>query len=143
MKLENQVCTLRQAKKLKKLLGAGNASLFEWMHVQDQYKEKEPYYTLHQPAACYMIEKFPAFTASEILIMLPSNPEGRDWYMRHNWKGISFGYNGRNAGLPHIEQKWFKQNQMAEAMADLLILMIETDVLTVEEINKSLISDPS
>lgn len=75
MKLENQVCTLEQAKKLKEL-GIVQDSLFMWWESESWNIERGVYFssTLHRSTDTInnrtMVQSFSAFTVAELGLML-------------------------------------------------------------------------
>lgn len=145
MILSKQVCTVEQAKRLHELGIEKHNSLFShWpnpKYVEGGAIEPSGTYEIHLTGINRTYAsaiKDSAFTVAELLVMIPYNVENRDWYMRNCWKGISFGYNGQNAGKPHIEQEWFKTDEAAKALASLLIYLLENKLVTVEDCNKRL-----
>lgn len=70
MKLEDQVCSLELAKQLKRL-GVKQSSLFFW-EVLDENAYGIRFEVKFVPYCCPGIEKFSAFTVSELLDMLPN-----------------------------------------------------------------------
>ena len=136
MELKDQVCTKQQGKRLEELdvtmksifchciistHPTGEAYGYDILPTEFDLKE------INLQNATF---DAPAYTVAELGEMLPYSIEGREWYMRNCWKGISFGYNGRNAGLPHIEQDWYPKEKWAEALADLLIRLLEQKLIT-------------
>ncbi len=143
MKLEDQVCSESQGRRLEEF-GISAMPIFChcWVSVgpEDSVKEILPtdkrLLTIPDTATTWLA---PAFTVAELGVMLPEGSEfGGDWYMRYCWKGVSFGYNRKNAGLQHIEQDWYKPNEWAKALADLVIYLLEKNLTTSEEVNKRL-----
>lgn len=141
MNLNDQVCTLSQAKKLQELGIEQRKGLFEWcVFMPDPLGEKWFYAPVYfqeeiEPQLHEWIAS--AYTASELGIMLPTNPSSSvnySYYHRYNWKGHSVGYTA--LGLIPIEREWFKTE--AEARADLLIHLLENKTITPEECNKRL-----
>lgn len=65
MKLEDQVCSLALAKKLK-LLGVEKESIFVW-----DYLDENAYGVRYVPYSC-MGERYSAFTVAELFEMLPA-----------------------------------------------------------------------
>ena len=81
----------------------------------------------------------PAYTLAELGLLLPKGLGGNDghnwsYYHRHCWKGESVGYS--SYGVPSIEQDWY-QNE-AESRADMIIQLLESGRITVEECNERL-----
>jgi hypothetical protein len=144
MLLQQQVCTLEQAKKLKEL-GIQQMSVNSWVHkgpynCGDEYNEAAPAFLTD---GCSQQLDFPyifdacAFSVAELGVLLPHNPstsENYSWYHRNNWRGHSVGYNA--LGLPSIEQEWFKTE--AEARAGMLISLLENKLIPPEECNNRL-----
>lgn len=134
MLLEKQVCTFKQARKLKELGVKQYTSLFFYnlnkKHTPIVYK-----FNVKDISFIYS-----AYTVAELGQMLPTHINNRDFYMRYCWKGYSFGYNGRHLGLEPIIVDWF--NNEAEARAELLIKLIsENYIKDVEKINERLMND--
>lgn len=144
MKLEDQVCTQEQAKKIKEL-GVIQKSLFyhhpaferpvfgeEWTtEAGKQYKKTLVCNDKRGSAS--------AFTVAELGVLLPKGLGGNDghnwsFYHRHCWKGESVGYS--SYGINPIEQGWFITE--AESRADMLIQLLEIGKATAEECNKRL-----
>lgn len=135
MKLENQVVSLNQAKKLKEL-GVAQNSLLSWL----DYSENP-----HGPkivwSSMMAFEKDPtyvyaAFNVAEMGVMLPKAFGVCNWsfYHRHCWKGESVGYT--SFGKQPIEQGWYATE--AEARCDMLIRLLENNIITAAEVNERL-----
>ena len=135
MKLENQVCTFEQAKKLKEL-GIEQKTLFQWKHNDTQTV------VIETPMAMWIEKYVPpignkyyaAFTLSELSIMLPSETyikrTGSEDSEYTNWEWID---EGNEAG-------WGNYNTQVEAAADMLIIYLEKNKLPVETCNERLVA---
>lgn len=138
MKIEQQVISLEQAKKLKEL-GVRGVPMF--LHIDNTILGNEGikrYSKNTWPADGGVIRYYAAYTASELIVIMPNHSHIGDWYMRYCWKGISFGYDGKNVGKDHIEEPWYKPEQAAEALAFLLIYLLENNLTTPSEVNERL-----
>jgi hypothetical protein len=157
MKLENQLCSLERAKRLKEL-GIIQESLFFWYRAphdngKDEYWETDeivykPWFvnTSFPEDECegctfyaHGTEQYSAYTVAELGRMLPTSlalNEGHNWsfYHRHNWKGESVGYSAY--GVNSIEQGWYTKE--SESRADMLIHLLESGLITADECNKKL-----
>lgn len=139
MTLQQQVCTLQQAKRLKELGIEQESSLAYYYTGDTSTNVDHLLFRLSGSSDDPYNLCFAAFTVSELFQMIPEGSTfGGDWYMRYCWKGISFGYNRKNAGLPHIEQAWYKPDEIAIALADLLIHLLENNLVTASDCNKRL-----
>lgn len=124
MKLQDQVCTLEQAKRLKELRVSQTSYFY--------YAENVP--GIHET---WMHEGFEgvfysAFTVAELGQMLPSETfterTGTELSQYANWQWINQGI-GKALGPYNTE---------SEARADHLIHLLETNAETAEEVNKRL-----
>ena len=134
MKLEDQVCTLVQAKMLK-ALGVKQESLFYW-------KENELQTNLCDGSFKKLAERFmpignkyySAFTAAELVQMNGNTGNIENSYdSEREGQFYSFSHTNENDKSVLIYFKTF-----AEACANKLIKSIEDGANTVEEINKRL-----
>lgn len=137
MKLEQQVCTLEQAKRLKELGVDQDISLFE--HVEYTFERGNSSIENRRPNRLNKEWVYSAFTVAELGQMLPNDLQpnsGRhwSWYHRHTWKGESVGYSAH--GIDPIEQGWYDTE--AEARAAMLIHLLETKTITAEQVNERL-----
>jgi hypothetical protein len=145
MKIENQVCTLEQSKKLNELGVMQGCSLFFFDSSLTDNKirfnsyHKDGHYKNAQ--SCYS-----AFTVAELGIMLPRN--FASFYCGYDiWRvANTFNYaNGHDNFLDQLvytgTSKTFiciNENNEAKARAALLIHLVEKCHITVEEINQRL-----
>jgi hypothetical protein len=140
MKIEQQVCTLEQAKRLKEL-GVKQESLFYhyvtysqkdgqsmgifYTKADAEKKQHEYRYNWNCPT-----ELFSAYTVAELGEILPSSH-----YSTNNeylgWRC----YNGDNKEIINVYA-----NNEAECRAAAIIHLLEQKIITVEEINKRLAS---
>ena len=125
MKLEQQVCTLEQAKKLKEL-GVEQKVLYQWK-VNDVQTV-----VIDTPMAMWIERYVPpvgnafyaAFTVAELWVMLP--PMFRT-------------YHERNKGMWYCKYKGHRTEDFkteAEARAAMLIYLLENSLTTPEEVNQ-------
>lgn len=143
MKLENQVCTFEQAKRLKEL-GVKQESIWFWEEMRHPVpqgcatKRLQLYADVGHAISRSAVEaNYSAFSATELGAMIPCNPSSSvnySYYHRYNWRGHSIGYTA--LGLLPIEREWFKIE--VEARADLLIHLLENSTIVAEEVNQRL-----
>lgn len=130
MKLEDQCCTLQQAKRLKEL-GIEQISYFVW--------DERGVITEGWSVEGYEDIFYSAYNVAELGLMLPKSlplNDGHHWafYHRHCWKGESVGYSAY--GGVSIEQDWYTTE--AESRAAMIIQLIKKGYITAEECNKRL-----
>ena len=136
MKLQDQVCTLEQAKKLKEL-GVIQDSIFCFIGDGNPdpkyFTSFEIYYSANamlEVGASWHEHRIAAFTVAELGIMLPSETltirRGSESFPNWEWEN-----EGRQTG-------WGCFNTEAAARADHLIMLLENKLITVEEVNKRL-----
>ena len=142
MKLEHQVCTLEQSKRLKELGIEQFKGLFRWCcFCPDPTGESyfyEPVFGDGLDTGITGEFIADAFTVAELGVMLPQSPTDNinySWYHRNCWKGHSVGYAFH--GIEPIERGWFETE--AEARADLLIHLLESGLTTAADCNARLI----
>lgn len=153
MKKEDQVCALKQAKRLKEL-GVQNGSYFSWQHYPAMIYRNESIGVINSLAKESVTdpgESWPAFTVAELGVMLPvyinvtqeqypyrltiwNNPAGlsneaRDWRICYESK---FG----EKRIPGDEG--IKSANEAICRAAILIHLLENNLLSVEEVNQRL-----
>jgi hypothetical protein len=129
MKLSDQVCTLEQAKKLKELDVIQGVSLFFYDVYDDQANHvikinSTPNDGYYNAETC-----FSAFTSSELGVMLPKSSQ------------LSTGFNKDGRAVCRytpVVFKSYKGRTEASVRAAMLILLLEKNLITVEEINKRL-----
>jgi len=133
MKIENQVVTIEQAKKLKEL-GVEQKVLYQWK-VNDVQTV-----VIDTPMAMWIERYVPpvgnafyaAFTVAELGVMLPSETHtqrtGSEDSEYDNWEWVDDG-NGNANGLYNTE---------VEARAAMLIYLLENNLTTAEEVNQRL-----
>lgn len=146
MKIENQVCLLSQAKKLKEL-GVEQISYFS-------YREEIGY--PNNPVPLITEKEFPkgvdakafniysAYSVAELGVMLPQDNDDHFFESHYNdhygewtcnyqtWK------NDDREELRHINDTG--GDTEAEARADMLIFLLENNLIKVEEVNNRLIN---
>lgn len=126
MKLENQVCALEQGEKLLKL-GVSNDSFFHWFMDDDLIMgEHWSCGRLANPNE----ETIPAFTVAELGVMLPTGYDS----MRVTERGAEMWrtYDESGNDFPNI----FVTE--AEARAAVLIHLLDTNIISPEEVNQRL-----
>lgn len=137
MKIENQCCSLEQAKRLKEL-GVEQKSFFWWNKTNSQ-KDGEHKFIEAADAHDYTIRW--------------KKPEqyGSDWQMFSAFSGSELGAitdfefstwrNGQNKWVISRHDafdKWMYGDTEAECRANLLIHLLENNLITSEEVNKRL-----
>ena len=130
MKIENQVVTIEQAKKLKEL-GVTAEPLF-WYVIDIDPITPLDIIQKWQHSNFDQCEKYPAYTVAELGVMLPSETftqrTGSEDSEYDNWEWVDDG-NGNANGLYETE---------AEARASMLIYLLENHLTTHKEVNKRL-----
>jgi len=124
MKLQDQVCTLAQAKRLKELRVIGGLFTF----YGDEYRPYELEWTGEPEAmAGYEWEEtYPAFTVAELGVMLGNHLSGITVVHSNAHEAIGNAIlNGGGA-----------EGTEAQARAALLIHLLETGEISVSEVNK-------
>lgn len=166
MKLENQVCSMRQAKKLKEL-GVIGAEFFLWLEVARFDKKGDivewlpalfierslyPECVSMLPAGCVNDDNeimesrgnYPAFTVAELGQMLPDSVEDK--------QGTPFILEIGKAHYTYSVQYWDRCSSdtkgyllprtrdplLAVCMADMLIVLLENNHITADEVNQRL-----
>lgn len=131
MKLENQVCTLEQAKRINTLIGKANTA-FAFVSENDKSYEIvlcSGYGWADFP--CYSGYKFnyPAYTVAELGVMLPAG--------KYDTCGWSDGWRiYTEDGHDAIGDVTFSSE--ADARASVLIHLLENKHITAEEVNNRL-----
>lgn len=133
MKIELQVCTLEQAKRLNELGIVQGASLF--YYDCGGGIEQLQYNSNINPEGHYAdaLSCFSAFTVSELGTMLPA---GYDTMKATVFSGLCLWHGFDLDGNDFPKDSAFHTE--AEARATMLIQLIESESVSVEEINKSL-----
>ena len=124
MKLEEQVCSLELAKKLKEL-GVKQESLFYWFNNWNGYAEghpskKENWILLDR----YKDTGYPAFTVAELGETLP-----KTYYSGKSEKGILKYQCGSDDESRNKRHGWTRADTEADARAKMLIYLIENGLI--------------
>ncbi|MDF2189306.1 hypothetical protein [Paraflavitalea sp. CAU 1676] len=136
MKIENQVCTLEQAKRLKEL-GVMQCGYFLWSKTgelkPDDYNNWDP------------VDPASSFTVAELGAMLPGKFQYKDeecfvdstkYCTDITWlAGIHTTWAHEK---PVVAKKYFSGQTEAQVRATMLIYLLEKKVITAEEVNKRL-----
>lgn len=147
MKLENQVCTLEQAKRLKEL-GIIGASAFYWADKANELRSKiEDVGMFNDHAMVILTENikndwcYHAFTVAELGVMMPQEViiKAQTFYIGSN-KSVS----GNSFFCSLIER--YKTNELiefncpseAEARATMLIHLLQNNLTTATDCNNRL-----
>lgn len=123
MKIENQVCSLEQAKKLKEL-GVSPESTFYW-HFGVISKT---WIIINSKASNITINDYPAYTVAELGVMLPIESYTQRLAEYGQWEWIN---EGNKSG-------WAGYNTESEARGEMLIIHLQKRKITVDEVNKRL-----
>lgn len=141
MKIENQVCTIEQAKKLKEL-GIRQESFFAWIDEGQLLSRHSPNLPLMNIATSFTA----AFTVAELSEMLP------DYYPSWRFEVTTGGpkkwvatviCSPKPPGIDdiHTASEFDRHGDtQAEALATLLIALLETGTVTPEQINQRLLN---
>lgn len=137
MKLEDQVCTLGQAKKLKEL-GIDQKSFWYWEEMKRPVMEgccterlQEHFNIGHYIGSSRVDNISSAFTVAELLQMAP------DCLSIHRFSnGFEAWYSDH---IPSLESETY--NNPAQAAAELMIILIEEKVMAIEEVNNRLTTE--
>lgn len=135
MKLQDQVCTLEQAKRLKEL-GVIAESLFLWQYThidtRDGYDHTCNIVSFGYKPQSVNTELYPAFTVAELGVMMNSEyytvRDGSEMSSFANWSWYS---DANDAGFGPF-------NTEAQARSALLIHLLGTGKVTAEEVNQRL-----
>lgn len=132
MKLENQVCSMQQAKHLAELGVEQHQSLFAWTCVMpDPSGEQYSFEILYTDSPPQTLEEFiaSAFTVAELGVMLPAG--------KYDTCGWSDGWRiYTEDGHDAIGDVTFSSE--ADARASVLIHLLENKHITAEEVNNRL-----
>lgn len=135
MKLQDQVCTLEQAKKLKEL-GVEYEDAF-WLYIKSNSVSDENYFLADITSAEKIgyLKSYPAFTVAELGVMLPvgfisfkvmAGKEFSCCKLKENYPEIDFSFTSK-----------FNTTE-AGARAETLIYILERKLIAVEEVNERL-----
>jgi hypothetical protein len=128
--IDEQLCPLSQAKRLKRL-GVSQDAYFQHWFVKGKYVGSD-WYGSHGVGA--FSESFAAYSVAELGIMLPDNIEMFKRYGKHELSVMKNLY-----PMPQIKEgfNWFtvKGDTEAEARAEMLISLIEAQLVKVDDIN--------
>ena len=128
MKIEQQVCTLEQAKKLM-ALGVTAEPLY-WHVIDIDPLTPMDIIQKWQHSNFDQCEKYPAYNVSELGVMLPNYYESHKGAMDDTWYcGMLEGGDGEYFAIEKTE---------SEARAAMLIYLLENNLTTPEEVNQRL-----
>jgi hypothetical protein len=148
MKLEHQVCTLEQAKKLKEL-GVLQQSIWYWQKMKEPVIEGcsnlrlQLFADVHHPISSSVVEKnYSAFSSAELGAMLPDD-EAFDINTFLNNRTLQWycAVLKRDDEDSELEYDWIFDgvgNTDAEARANALISLLEKNLINVEDVNARL-----
>jgi len=153
MKLEDQVCTLEQAKRLEELLGEDIKSSFYWVdwygwHIAQPCSKGFVY--IDQDGKVYtetIKECFNAFTVAELGVMLQDSIK-KDWlgtmghpvigyHCSYIYEDKEFGETKSLCSFPHEQDPEFTKTE-AQARAEMLIYLLEKELITAQEVKTRL-----
>jgi hypothetical protein len=159
MKIQDQCCTLEQAKRLKEL-GVAQKAIFAWF--DDMNTCGTPVFSnasqYHCPTCCNEApagyEEFSAFTGVELGSMLPFRILWNDddyfpqmhkgkngWYIQYqtNKKDVAITAEGElDRPRAYLFNTFRANHNMAKSYAGYLILLLESDAITVDDVNSRL-----
>lgn len=138
MKLQDQVCTLEQAKKLKELGVKQRVSAFTWRTYKHGSIDSEVVFgNFMEPEDFPNLIPFDAFTVAELGIMLPEYTETEKRFgsagLRLNTGGVY--WRCRNTNFDGVQKDGITE---AQSKAEQLIQLLENNSITVEEVNERL-----
>lgn len=151
MKLQDQVCTLEQGKKLIEL---GVISYGLYVHVQNRVLPEDNNIKPKEQTGAWkaygkvrdggVINYYPAFTVAELGVMLPCESGIIGWEVHYNdhlgvWNCAIMDlvkWEGGGTIPPTAYES--EEETMAQAMADTLIHCLENKLTTPEEVNNRL-----
>lgn len=146
MKIEEQVCTLEQAKKLKKLK-LSQDSYFQWKcnNVQNVVVEKTMTDMIDRSLPT-LNKNYAAFTVSELGVMLPIEVKNAYLNYRFDHMGdyhVQYMIDNKEEQdlvLVHNDFLVWKTSNISEAQAraTMLIYLLENNLITSEEVNNRL-----
>lgn len=133
MKLEKQVSSIEQSKKLKELLELGQWKNIDFNFYWMKTEASENYFLTTNDKVggyAYPVDSMPAFTSAELGVMLPM------YYETHRGAMDDGFYCSQ---LESKEGEWFGMGTTeAMAKADMVIRLIEEGKLKAEEVNQRL-----
>jgi len=137
MRIENQVCSKEQGKRIDELLGTDSESLFTWgLHIrnEDYVWEVALRHSNGDHGNC--LESYPAYTDAELLHILPQSIDKAnrcELELHKTAEGYDALYVEHD---PYYEQCRKCGEQSAVVLADLLIHLLTNNLIDVNEINK-------
>jgi hypothetical protein len=133
MKLEDQFCLFRQAKKLKEF-GVDWESLFVWSQLKESSPRLEPNWRPVSRASHYYeaLTIYPAYTSSELGLMLPD--DCRTYRLDDRWQSYYPREGVMSMHLPYTTENLME----ASAKASLLLFLLENKFITIADINSRL-----
>lgn len=147
MKIENQVCSPEQAKKLWDL-GIVQNGYFSWIVTPHRVND-DPIVSTEKTTNNAIKSVFSAFTAAELIEMMPPNIEDGD--RKWNGKSQSFGLWRRNDptffvwfspfGMAYTDEEYLGRainDNLAIACAEILIRIIEEGYVSIGWINATI-----
>lgn len=152
MKLEQQVCALEQAKRLKEL-GITCKPFFYHVHLPETKYRSGNHWTIGDShfieGMTDIQELLPAFTVAELGVMLPrgiKHKDGEYYFMSSHSNGVDdregkivVWYEDNNLDPENeVLEQYFSEDSEAEARAALLIYLLENKLITAEQVNTSL-----
>lgn len=130
MKLEEQVCTLEQAKRLQEL-GIKDPSLFKWIDFSfdGDGTDFRPVFSPIAFKKCYH-----AYTVAELGEILPHEPNRFDLNITKGWDGwyVDYNYHTTTGDFKRMCPSfpiWNEHNE-AQARAAMLIYLLENGILS-------------
>lgn len=150
MRIEDICCSCEYAKNLKES-GIKQNSIFSWIEKPSaEYINREvsistiSYLEINQDITIINgIKKYSAFTASELMNMLPGEIKEKDWCLltidkwrdeknKYTYKSYYINDNSSNT----IEDKEYITSSLENSLANLLIYIIDKKLVSLEKINE-------
>jgi hypothetical protein len=127
MKLEQQVCSLELAKRLKEL-GVKQESLFKWHWKSDEYGFTTTPEVVHCPID--LINSYSAFTVAELGEMLPNMviKDEQDWWFETLKNGSGTSWMVCYESKDESDVIVFHEDTEADARAKMLIYLLENNL---------------
>ena len=131
MKLEQQVCSLELAKKLKEL-GVKQESLFYFVRISDTPDGRQDWLIRNSKWGKGAKEEYSAFTVAELGKMLPEEIHNDDQRLLLRYSKYSVHYILNNSRFEMVLSQTDTHNE-ADLRAKMLIYLIENKLQTIKK----------